>query len=434
MLRASGAGTRAARRGSVHSRVAARSSTRRERRPRIAFYSHDTMGLGHMRRNLLLAQTLASSPLRPVTLGIVGKAEAGRFPLPRDGERLILPGLRKRSDGEYEAARLGVAIGEIVELRARILRAALEAFEPDLLVVDNVPRGALRELDPALEMLRAARSEGRAHTVLGLRDVLDDPEVVHRQWNESDGYAALRDAYDQVWIYGDPLVYDARSEYAFPEDVVDRIRYTGYFDLRERLRNAAADELEWAERLRLRERRTLLCLLGGGQDGVALAKAFSRLQLERDTHALIVTGPYLPGRERRRLELRAEVDHRFRVLEFVREPMTLMRDCAAVIAMGGYNTVWEVGALDKPLLVVPRVAPRLEQWIRATRLRELGLLDVLPPDRLTAEALASWVEGVTARSGRPRASLHDLVPLDGLRRVVELASRLLEAPALARSA
>lgn len=57
-------------------------------------------------------------------------------------------------------------------MRSAVLAAALEAFAPDLLIVDKLPSGVLGEFVPALERLRAA---GRTKMVLGLRDVLDDP-------------------------------------------------------------------------------------------------------------------------------------------------------------------------------------------------------------------------------------------------------------------
>lgn len=394
--------------------------------PRIALYSHDTLGLGHMRRNLLLAQTLAASPLQPVTLSLVGKPEACRFPLPERGERVVLPGLRKRPNGSYEPASLGVPLHQIIELRGRILRSALESFRPDLVIVDNVPRGALRELDESLAMLR---SQTEARVVLGLRDVLDEPEVIRAQWNESNSYAALRDFYDEIWFYADPAIFDSRRDYWFPDDVQPKIRQTGYFDLRERLRNAPVEELRWAERLNLAEHDTVLCLLGGGEDGGALASAFASIALPRGWHALIVTGPYLPTESVRMLEERAALDPRFRVLQFVREPMALVRECRCVMAMGGYNTVWEVAALEKPLLVVPRVVPRREQWIRACRLQQLGILDVLSGEELSAATLSAWLG---SRSARPPVKIRDLVSLDGLATVVELAAAQLDrAPRVA---
>jgi len=387
--------------------------------PRIALYSHDTLGLGHMRRNLLLAQALTASPLQPVTLSLVGKPEACRFPLPARGERVVLPALRKRPEGDYLPACFDLPLTHVVNMRSLILRAALEGFRPDLLIVDNVPRGALRELDDALCMLRAHTS---TRIVLGLRDVLDDPEAIRRQWSESNSYAALRDYYDEIWIYGDPLVFDAQHDYWFPADVQPKIRYTGYFDLCERMRYAQADDLLAAEQLCLRDQDTVLCLLGGGEDGDVLAGAFADIALPDGFNALIVPGPYLQAESMCKLEQRAAADPRFRLIPFVREPMALARDCTCVVAMGGFNTVWEIVALEKPFLVVPRAYGRREQWIRAKRLQELGVLDVQSQESVSGQSISQWV---ATRGRAPRAHIRESIRMDGLSTVVDLASGLL---------
>jgi len=45
---------------------------------RIARYSRDTMGVGHTRRNLLLAETLAAAPECPSVLPVSGSREIAR--------------------------------------------------------------------------------------------------------------------------------------------------------------------------------------------------------------------------------------------------------------------------------------------------------------------------------------------------------------------
>jgi predicted glycosyltransferase len=138
------------------------------RRARIALYSHDTMGLGHMRRNLLLAQTLCASSLNAVVLMVAGAREAAAFPMPAFVDCLTLPSLSKNGDGHYGCRHMPIHLQELVALRAGAIQASLEACDPDVVIVDNVPRGAVRELDSALASLRpaggplGARSPGRA--------------------------------------------------------------------------------------------------------------------------------------------------------------------------------------------------------------------------------------------------------------------------------
>src|SRR6266567_2162023 len=304
------------------------------------------MGLGHMRRNLLLAQTLRHSRLQAVVLMIAGAREASLLTTTAGVDCVALPSLWKDGGGQYHPRHLAVSLEELLALRARTAGAALEAFAPDVLIVDNVPRGALRELDPVLESLRA---RGRTRLVLGLRDVLDEPAALQAEWARAQNQDAVRTYYDAVWVYGDPAVYDPVREYAFAADVAAKVRYTGYLDQRARLTFA---------------RR-------GARDPVA-ALGWSGGRL--------VTGPCMPTGVRRRLVRSVASDPCRRVVSFAHEPTRLVRRADRVVAMGGYNTVYEVLSFEKPALIVPRVRPRREQLIRAERLRALGLVDVLHPE------------------------------------------------------
>ncbi len=387
-------------------------------RRRIALYSHDTMGLGHKRRNLLIAQALAGSELKVDVLLIVGDAEAtNTSAFPAGVDCLSLPALRKEEDGRYRSRSLQLSLEETVRLRARVISAALEAFAPDVLIVDKEPRGALRELDPALERLR---TRGRALCVLGMREVLDDPDTVRREWRRTKSQAAIRRYYDAIWVYGDPMVYDPIHEYRFPADLAAKVRYTGYLDQRMRVLFAARDGVRLSAPKELPSHPFALCLLGGGQDGAQLADAFARAELPADTHGVILTGPFLPHDAQANLRQLAGGSSRLHVFGFLDEPAPLMERADRVVAMGGYNTIAEVLSFEKRALIVPRVKPRREQLIRAERLRDLGVVDVLHPDELSPRALTAWL----ARDfGPPRA--HERIDMNGLGRIPALLADLL---------
>jgi len=109
----------------------------------------------------------------------------------------------------------------------------------------------------------------------------------------------------------------------------------------------------------------------------------------------------------------------------VPEPISLIERADRVIAMGGYNTCCEILSFEKHALIVPRVAPETEQWIRAQRLRDLGLVDVLHPDQLDARALSEWL----ARDPGPPPVVRDRIDLGGLTRIPTLLTELLGAAA-----
>src|SRR5438552_3170571 len=155
-----------------------------------------------------------------------------------------------------------------------------------------------------------------------------------------------------------------------------------------------------------------------------LAEAFVAADFPPDTTAVMVTGPLMPWETRQRLHRAAQRRTRFELLEFVPDPVPLIERADRVIAMGGYNTVCEVLSFEKPALIVPRVTEP-EQGIRARRMQELGLLDVLHPDELSPQALTEWL----ARDPAPPPPPRGRVDLGGLTRIPGLLAELLGVPA-----
>jgi len=384
--------------------------------PRIATYSQGMHGFGHIRRNATIAHALRGAGTQAVILMIAEAWQAGAIPMPQGVDCVTLPGLRKEADGGLNARFLDISDQELITLRSKLIRKALKTFQPDVFLVDYLPLGAGRELVRTLEHIR---KRGRTRCVLGLREVLQDPETVRRTWSTDGTLEAMRDYYDAIWIYGDPAVFDPVREYGVFDGVASKVRYTGYLDQRPRLEFAGAQAAQVLANLP--PGRLALCVVGGGVDGHALAEAFVEAELPPDTTGLVVTGPYMPAEQRQRLLHRAQRHPRCDVLEFVPDLVPLIDRADRIIAMGGYNTICEVLSFEKHALIVPRVHPEPEQWIRARRLQDLGLIEVLHPDDLTPRALSDWL---TRDLGRPPAS-RSRVDVSGLTRIPALLAGLL---------
>jgi predicted glycosyltransferase len=133
-------------------------------------------------------------------------------------------------------------------------------------------------------------------------------------------------------------------------------------------------------------------------------------------------GPYLPLGARERVQRLAAVRPRLRVLDFLSEPERLLRYAHRVVTMGGYNSVCEVLSSGRSALIVPRVAPRMEQLIRAERLRTLGLADMMHPSRFTPTSLGTWL----ASDAGPGAAARDRIDFQGLDRLPRLVEEVLD--------
>lgn len=369
-------------------------NTNDEYRPRIALYGHDTQGLGHLRRNLKLSAGLAAD--LPEGLGadvliVTGAAEVGMFELPAGVEAIVMPGVRKDATGSYGPRRLrGYELGDVVDLRAGTIAGALEKFAPEVFVVDKAPWGFAGELT---EVLRDLRARG-THLVLGLRDVLDDPAVAAREWRRDQGDRAVRELYDEVWVYGDPRVHDVTEAANMAPDVRAKVRHIGYV-------SSPVPELCETDRPVLPAGCTdfVLVTMGGGQDGVEAALAALSADLPERIAMIVVAGPQMSPTDVARLENRAaeRADGRARVVSFTPHAYAWLAHARAAITMGGANTVTEVCGTSTPALVVPRMSPRLEQWERAQSLARLDYLEVLEPGLATPSVISHWLSTAVHR-------------------------------------
>lgn len=362
---------------------------------RVVLYSHDTMGIGHMRRNLLIASEIKRQFPGASILTIAGAKEACTFAQTAGIDCLTLPSYQKRPDGTYGSRSLGIPAEEVLNVRSQTIMAAIKGYRPDLFIVDKIPAGAGGELLPALEWLT---QHSACRCVLGLRDILDTPDKVILDWQKSHSFEVIRQHFQSIWIYGDQNVYDAVEEYQFPADIARRATYTGYLNTQSRL-------LDLPPTVSPLNQPFVFCTVGGGQDGEALSLNFVEAMGATGHNSLLLTGPYMPAAAKRQIKAQAESVPSLNVLEFVKEGDCLVSAASHVISMGGYNTLSAILSHQKPSLIVPRITPRKEQSIRANRLAEMGHVQTIHPDDLSSDAIAAWLDGTNGKPAKPARPL-----------------------------
>ena len=142
--------------------------------PRVLIYSHDTFGLGHLRRSRAIANRLVQRHPDASIVIISGSPIIGSFEFGDGVDYVRVPGVVKHANGDYTTLSLNLPLDEAVAMREAIILQTARTLKPDLVIVDKEPTGFRGELMPALEELRNAG----ARVVLGVRDVMDEPSVL----------------------------------------------------------------------------------------------------------------------------------------------------------------------------------------------------------------------------------------------------------------
>lgn len=381
-------------------------------RPKVLLYSHDTFGLGNIRRTLLLAEELRNQYDGAAILIVTGSPMIQAFRIPAGIDYVKLPCLDRTDSERYEPRFLQQCADEVKRTRSAILRNTVLGFDPDLMIVDKRAGGVDGELLPTLRALR--ESDSIAKLVLGMRDILDAPERTRANLKDNGSFEIIEEFYDEVWIYGSRCIFDAVKEYDFPDSVARITHFCGY--LKRPTAQPVHDDGP----------PQILVTTGGGGDGLVLIRTYLEglAELPRSTalRTTVVFGPQmsLPDREGLLNEFGYLADVVF--MDFEADLAKRYAAADVVVSLAGYNTVCELLSFAHRAILVPRAEPVQEQLIRARLLAARGYFDLIEPGDLKPNILIARVLSAL----KPTPTIVPPLDLDGLPRVTQRTAALLE--------
>lgn len=385
---------------------------------RIMVYSHDTFGLGNIRRMLAICSHLRRSISDLSILIVSGSPMLHSFRVMQGIDYIKLPCLKRSQDGDLGVRFLDLKLDEIVRLRRELILATVVSFQPDIVLVDKKPAGLAGELEPSLRYIKCNLPQARI--LLVLRDILDSPESTIAAWGERGDYNTLQWYFDDILVLGVPEIFDVCAEYAFPSVLCDKVRYCGYVARHAPLRPKAGIRGELGAR---EDEKLVLVTTGGGEDGYQLLSAYvgaaELITKQFKIRSLVVAGPELAPEQTRAIREAAQRTPGIRILEFTNDMLSYMNAADVVVSMGGYNTICELLTLQKKAVVVPRVRPVEEQKIRAERMANLNVFKTILPDDLTPHRLQEAIAGQLA-APEENNELMGRVDLGALPRISEI--------------
>lgn len=390
-------------------------------RKRIVFHSQHLVGVGHHFRNLQIVRALAEA--HEVHFVDGGRPVPGAD-APGSVKSIRLAPISLTSQGltSEDPTR---NIEEVLEARQRALNEAVRRICPDVFVIEFFPfdRWMLRpELEPAIETARSINRDVKV--ICSLRDIpararttdlsgLPIPEAqrvgdrlrfysvpsggrrrqdisMSRRYYE-EVVPTLNACFDALLVHADPRV--SRLEDCFPwvKDIAIPVVYTGYVAEKQNGERHPSDKSGPED-----GHEFVLVSAGGGLDGYELAapciEAWKRLQEQGAVEGrkmVIFSGLFVEDAHYEALR-RMCADGPFRLERFAPGFLRWMQGADLSISRAGYNTC--MNALEtrtRALLVPSRLSE--DQALRARKLADLGLAEVVSPDGLTPHRIAEAI-------------------------------------------
>ncbi|MEM7554724.1 MAG: glycosyltransferase [Cyanobacteria bacterium P01_A01_bin.84] len=357
---------------------------------RLMVYSHDTFGLGNIRRMLAICEHLLKEIPELSILLLSGSPMLQGFRLPKGLDYIKLPCLNRGETGEVAVKYLGMNIEDTIKLRSRIILSAAMNYQPDLFLVDKKAYGIKNELIATVRYLH--KYLAKTKLILLFRDILDNPERTIYEWKKEGYYAAIEKYYESLLVVGTPDVLDFRQEYQLPQKLIEKVKFCGY--LRRPSGNKSKANVRQELNLKYNE-KLVLVTPGGGEDGYQLIDNYlkglqilvNRANLKYPIKSLIICGPEMPILQKQAIHQVAKLNPQVKIREFTDDLMSYLEASDAVVSMAGYNTICEILSAAKPAVIVPRVKPSQEQLMRSQRMQNKALFTTIHPESMTPNKL-----------------------------------------------
>lgn len=392
-------------------------------RIKILFYSHDTMGLGHLRRNYKIAVALKASHTDLNISLLTGSTLTSHFRTLPNFDFIHLPPVRKVGKEKYESFHPEHEFESVLEQRKSIILNSIKELRPDIFWVDHAPAGMKGELLPTLKWI--TENDKNIVAILGLRDIIDHPDNVIPLWEEQKIYDFMRSVYRRIYIYGDSRVFNPFKEYGFPADITEKSSFTGYIagSGKDRPTPESGGKSSGAGRV--------FVTIGGGEwaGEIIIGNLFTAARKNNNRlpfDVTVVTGPFFPDEL---WELYSEMaqDLPLKLLKFVPDIRPHIFSSDLVVSTAGYNTVTDILSCGKRALFIPRIKFRKEQFLRAKRFAELGLVKTIDPKDVTPDILIDNIMGLLGDSHCPLeiARQKKMIDLNGTEQVCEYTMDLI---------
>ncbi len=372
---------------------------------RILYYTHNSIGIGHVFRARAIISAIQRQ--RPDIDFLVLSGTSVPHILLREGIEVIkLPGIEKmvtdrRTDGcdqpLFRPRHLrNMPLDGVMRLRRKIIAESFRWFQPDVAMVEHYMGGLLGEMTAVLKKNHRTSPAGFVSVALsrGIMGLLGEILTTSGPPRPE----SMMKYFDYVYFLEDGAAMERGGSYGklkIPTDT--HLACLG------RITDKCREELpgrdEVLRRFRLPDKPiVLLSLSRHGHVAdlcIQLLEVFRRNGIDRDHQVIFVIDPYLAKEALEKVQ-RHPLAAPVRFLPFFYPLIDIIQASDLVVCRAGYNTINELLLTGVKALVIPEAHPSGEQEARVQTI-PLGNIAVLGEEEVLREPPAAAVRELIAR-------------------------------------
>jgi predicted glycosyltransferase len=342
---------------------------------KLLFYCQHILGMGHLVRSMEIVKGLV--PDFQVCFINGGEIVEG-FDIPSQVEVINLPAIK--TDSEFQELQVvdpNYTLSEVQEMRQAILLEVCDRFQPDVLVIELFPFGRRRFSFELVPMLETAKAMG-TKIVCSLRDIVVTKS--DRTKHEEKVCKLMNQYFDLLLVHGDPHLQPLEETFSRVQDLTCEVYFTGYV-----VQPAPTVAVELPN---LHPRKPLILVsVGGGRFGHELLDCVVQsapiLKHHLPHQIQVFTGPFMPESQLQELQAMAGDSPNICVDRYTPQLLSYMQRADLSISMSGYNTTMNILTTGVRALLLPFTGnDDQEQRIRAQKLANLGVVEIIYPEEL----------------------------------------------------
>jgi predicted glycosyltransferase len=358
-------------------------------RKTLLFYTHHSVGIGHLMRSLALARSFASEFRVVMVCGGKLPAFARRL---EDIELIPMPPVVLTPEGQWRSEQAEITVDDALRMRRTVLLDALERRNPAVVLVEFYPFGRMQYSTEILSLLEAAhRSPARPLVFTSVRDMLERRRALQQIYDDLAS-VLCNHLCDGVLVHSDPTLVPFEKTFRPEVPLRTPIYYTGYVTPYVEPQSIATADPEGA----FPKDPGILVSAGGGQVGAPLLRA--ALEARRASPVLsripmtLAAGKFMSEDEWRALGQECAGADGITLVRWIPNLRAALGRARASVSQCGYNTFLDLASAGTPALVIPYESPADEEQVqRARMLAAMGMVRMAELRVMDANTLAGEI-------------------------------------------